>query len=120
MSNNNGDLEKKLKALKSVINEAQSQHAINMEGTSKETECPNCGSWINHWKTKNNISKEGEMYCSIVGCNETNELVGGHVTLKGDSNNTPVIIPLCKQHNHYTEFEKQKIQEGAKPVPVSC
>jgi len=41
-----------------------------------EEKCPNCGTWLNHWEK---CRKKRATKCSVIGCNETENLQGTHV-----------------------------------------
>lgn len=74
----------------------------NVPETSFE-ECEGyCPSWIQHWENATGFVAEK---CSVVGCHEydIDHLVGAHVYIEDDEDDTEYIIPLCKVHNHHTQ-----------------
>ena len=67
----------------------------NIEGTS-DKKCNKCGPWIKHWE---NISGRTAKKCSVIGCAETTNLVGGHVLKCESEDQSHYIVPLCGSHN---------------------
>lgn len=64
-------------------------------------------SWLDYWE-KN--KKEKATQCEKQGCGETGKLVGGHVHKEGDDD-TVYLVPICYDHNHYTEIGYYKVPE---------
>lgn len=62
-----------------------------------DEKCPNCGSWLNHWEK---CRKKRATKCSVLGCNETENLQGTHVISDMFIDNKSYIIPLCKAHTY--------------------
>lgn len=71
-------------------------------------------SWIDYWeKCKNQKANT----CERNGCNKTEDIVGGHVYMRGNRKDI-YLIPLCKSCNHHTvtdEFDVPK--DKLLPVP---
>lgn len=55
-------------------------------------------SWLNYWERK---MKKTVDVCQKNGCDEKEDLEGGHVQIVGDEENV-YLIPICHKHNHYT------------------
>ncbi|TGN20519.1 hypothetical protein [Leptospira idonii] len=72
--------------------------------TGKKCEC---GSWLNHWE---NAARRNAEYCAVVGCNETNHLVGAHVYKIEPYSPYHFIIPLCKRHNNIPPGERFEVK----------
>lgn len=62
-------------------------------------------SWLNYWERKMN-KKVDE--CQKNGCNEKEDLVGGHVHKVGDED-TVYLVPICQEHNHYTFTDEYEV-----------
>lgn len=89
----------------------------NVESTTDET-CKCCKSWLAHWQ---NATESKTVVCSVSGCNCNNELeiVGAHV-VKSPEDRKDIkgcfIIPLCKEHNHFSNDGSIKIHKHTKLI----
>lgn len=70
----------------------------NAEESSDEKCGGRCPSWILHWE---NHAYVDAVKCSVVGCYEEENLVGGHVYREDEDGDDCYIIPLCRSHNHF-------------------
>jgi len=70
----------------------------NAEDSSDEKCEGRCQSWLLHWE--NHTDRDAKK-CSVIGCNEDEDLVGGHVYREDEDEDNCYIIPLCRSHNHY-------------------
>lgn len=62
-------------------------------------------SWLNYWERKMN---KKAVECQKNGCNEKEDLVGGHVHKVGDGD-TVYLVPICQKHNHYTFTDEYEV-----------
>ena len=83
---------------------------INKNGSSKTSKvCPNCGTWISHWKklSGKDLPKDGD--CAVAMCDGKTKnghlakIEGCHVIIKGETDNSVYIAPLCESCNHCAE-----------------
>lgn len=71
-------------------------------------------SWLNYWERT--MNREAKV-CAKSDCNNTDNLVGGHVYKKGDSDSI-YLVPLCYDHNHYTITDEYEVPADMMlPVP---
>jgi len=97
--------------MKVMYKSSKSATVTNANGTA-EKKCPNCGTWLDHWKL---FSKEIAGVCSILNCKNDAE-VGAHV-LRPLANpeeykTHPYIIPMCKEHNGKSSTDQMKTKEN--------
>lgn len=76
---------------------------LNQNGTSKRSpSCPNCGSWIDHWKRISGKAVPTPGNCAIQGCTGRTKdgklarIEGCHVTIKGHADQRVFIAPICQ------------------------
>lgn len=62
-------------------------------------------SWLNYWERKMNKTAAD---CQKNGCDEKEDLVGGHVHKVGDED-TVYLVPICQEHNHYTFTDEYEV-----------
>jgi len=86
----------------------------NINGTSKN-QC-NCNSWLEHWENFTGLIA-GD--CSVRGC--TNEAtVGAHVLITdGRTPNKWWIVPMCHEHNHYTNYDEMILNKTVVLAPAN-
>lgn len=65
-------------------------------------------SWLNYWER--NMKKTAKE-CEKLECGNTEDLVGGHVYKKGDTDNI-YLVPICKEHNNYTFTDEYEVPEN--------
>ena len=75
---------------------------VNVEG---HFENPPQGSWIAYWEEKTGKTAEE---CNDVTCNETGDLVGGHV-LKVPFDGTVYLTPLCRDRNDWHKTDAYEV-----------
>jgi|GEM_PF-4325414 len=85
----------------------------NAEESSGETCDGGCPTWRLHWE--NRTGRDAE-YCSAVDCDETEDLVGGHVYIVDDDDDECYIIPICRRHN-YIEMGDYYVDDDTEFVP---
>lgn len=64
-------------------------------------------SWLDYWEQNMGITASG---CERKGCQNKEDIVGGHV-YKGDDRENIYLVPICKDHNHYTHTEEYQVPE---------
>ena len=76
-----------------------------------------CVSWLVHWE--NHVDEYAEI-CSVVDCEEEEDLVGAHVYIEeeGYEDDDCYIIPLCRHHNH-SSYDYLHVRRSTIFVPVS-
>ena len=70
----------------------------NAEESSHDACDGGCPSWVLHWENHANADAKK---CSVVGCDEDENLVGAHVYREDEDRDDCYIIPLCRSHNHF-------------------
>ena len=80
---------------------------VNCVGDSdRSRSCPNCGSWIQHWKILSGEEVPNVGDCATRGCGGKTEdglpapIVGCHVRIKGANDQCEYIAPLCQCCNN--------------------
>ena len=80
---------------------------VNCRGDSdRSPRCPNCGSWIQHWKILSGEEIPNAGDCATRGCSGKTEdglpapIVGCHVRIKGANDQCEYIAPLCQRCNN--------------------
>jgi len=81
-------------------------HFVSVEKISKDKECSNCGTWLKHWeKCRNKRATK----CSVIICNETENLQGVHVNDIFRMDSKSFIIPLCNTHAHLPLLQSMEV-----------
>lgn len=82
----------------------------NVEG---HFENPPQGSWIAYWEEK---TGKKPLECNDVACDETNDLVGGHV-LRDPFDGKVYLTPLCRDRNDWHKTDVYEV-DGDNLIPV--
>ena len=77
----------------------------NVEG---HFENPPQGSWIAYWEDK---TGRQATVCNDVSCNNSNDLVGGHVITEVFDGHV-YLTPLCKDRNDWHKTDVYEVDEG--------
>ena len=81
------------------------QHASDTRG---EMLCPQCHSWLEHWRKKTGILNPP---CSAWDCKEK-DVIGVCVKKVKPTEKGLFIIPLCKKHSHPADDVDMKCKYG--------
>lgn len=88
----------------------------NIKGTSNRKPY-GYDSWIDFWMSKKDSKPT---YCNCGNCLENKDLVGAHVQEDGkDTRKFWYILPLCREHNHYTNTEPFEVFDVNELVRVT-
>lgn len=92
---------------------------INKNGSSKTSKtCPNCGTWIEHWKKLSDQKPPNDGDCAVEKCDGKTEkgllakIEGCHVTIKDGIDRCVYIAPLCESCNHCAEGTELKLKRN--------
>ena len=85
----------------------------NAEESSDDACDGGCPSWILHWE---NHANSDAKKCSVIGCDEDEDLVGAHVYREDEDEDDCYIIPLCRSHNHF-DVDYLRVHDNTEFVP---
>ena len=83
----------------------------NVQGTADDEPPGNYDTWKEFYESRYSWSPS----CRIFKCGEK-ETVGAHVKIPGTSGEW--IIPMCAEHNHYTNTKCMRVNKGTGAVRV--